>query len=510
MINKIRSAKKLGLLCLPLVLIACASQSPQKKLTWKIELDGGCAAGASAASAPLMHEGVIYIGSSDGAIYAISADSGEQMWRLQTGVGLPSGTGIIVESDASNAADMLGKALEQTDQHATQGMSQITATPIFHSNTILIGSWDQNFYAIDAITGKSKWVYAAKNPIMEKAVIYGDKVIFVTGGRQSHNSRGDGLVYALDVSSGKSVWTFDTLYNIQAKTKLPIHLPIVKDESVYVINWDANRFVQGAPDSAKVYAYAINANTGKARWSNKINAAWPSPPAVTDKHVLFLTSSREVKNALNLHALDRATGQEKWVFRAIGGKEYWKLNSEQGPLIADGNTAILITDIAVIGVDLDTGNERWRVTEAFQTKPINKAYLGPLLYILTGDTLAPTIGEFYALDPQTGKTKWSMSMNSRNRIRNVIDDVIYLNTAILRNALIALDGISGEDLGTAWTLGFGAFTNESYSICAGPVRYGDQLLVATELQITFGAGISHGHLYSVRVPTRISQKKTHQ
>ena len=119
--------------------------------------------------------------------------------------------------------------------------------------------------------------------------------------------------------------------------------------------------------------------------------------------------------------------------------------------------------------------------------------------------MRPTVGTLFGIDPETGETAWSMPMYSRNSIRAVIDDVIYIKTAILRNSLIAIDGISGTELGTAWTLGLGAFTNESYSICSGPVRYGDRLLVSTELQLFAGERASRGYLYSVAAPTRKTQ-----
>jgi len=272
----------------------------------------------------------------------------------------------------------------------------------------------------------------------------------------------------------------------------------------FVVNWSAAKYVEDAADTARVFVHAIDATSGKSRWSSKIKSAWPSPPALTDRYVLFMTSPRDVTDTVKLHALDIGTGQEQWSYTAKGGDNYWKMEgvNRSPPLVVRDSIVLLATDTKVIGIDIDKGKERWRLVEPFQKHPINEVYLGPQLYILTGDRSKPTVGTLYGIDPENGDITWTMSMHNRNIIQNVIDGVIYIQTTFLRTGLFTVDGISGKELGTVWAKGF---TNESSGICSGPVHYGDQLLVSTELQLFFGQSSLRGYLYSVAAPTRKSQ-----
>lgn len=187
-----------------------------------------------------------------------------------------------------------------------------------------------------------------------------------------------------------------------------------------------------------------------------------------------------------------------------GGTHYWKMAglNESPPLVAHGKIVLLATDAQIVALDIDTGKERWSVAEPFKEQPINKVYLGPLFYALTGDTSKVSEGWLYGINPESGAIAWAIPMHSRNSIRDVIDGVVYVKTSFLRNSLIALDGLSGEQLGTPLSLGIGAFTNESYEICSGPVRSGERLLLSTSLQLFAGETPSRGYLYSVAVPAR--------
>ena len=55
---------------------------------WKVPFNGG--------GGTVIVDNVIYVGSSDGAVYAFDASTGQQRWRFQTGEGLASGPEVIV------------------------------------------------------------------------------------------------------------------------------------------------------------------------------------------------------------------------------------------------------------------------------------------------------------------------------------------------------------------------------------------------------------------------------
>ena len=56
---------------------------------WRVKLEGS-------GSRPVIVDGVVYVGSADGAVYALDSKTGTLKWRFQTGEGLSSGPLVIV------------------------------------------------------------------------------------------------------------------------------------------------------------------------------------------------------------------------------------------------------------------------------------------------------------------------------------------------------------------------------------------------------------------------------
>src|SRR5664279_3250532 len=73
-------------------------------------------------SSPAIVAGVVYVGSTDGNLYAIDEQSGTQRWKFKTGARIPS-------------------------------------SPAVANGLIFFGSYDGYFYAVDISTGKLKWKF---------------------------------------------------------------------------------------------------------------------------------------------------------------------------------------------------------------------------------------------------------------------------------------------------------------------------------------------------------------
>ena len=83
-------------------LFACATKggSETERSRWKVKFDGS-------ASSPVIVDGVLYVGSRDGSVYAFDPSSGETKWRFQTGEGLKSMPEITTVPRGSSIAEML-------------------------------------------------------------------------------------------------------------------------------------------------------------------------------------------------------------------------------------------------------------------------------------------------------------------------------------------------------------------------------------------------------------------
>jgi len=212
-------------------------------------------------SSPMVWNGSVYFGSSDGNLYAVDAANGSLRWKFRTG-------------------------------------DVVHATPAIAGGTVYIGSWDSFFYALDAATGKEKWRFkTGEDPDVHNQV-----------GIQSSAAVMDGIVYfgcrdsnfyALDAATGDKKWAFNN------KGSWVVGSPAVKDGKVYFATSDSGMF------------YAVDAKTGARAfsWESK---KWPmfSSPSIAGSTLYIGTDSGK------LVAIDLAEHRQAWVFETEGAREH--------------------------------------------------------------------------------------------------------------------------------------------------------------------------------------------
>jgi outer membrane protein assembly factor BamB len=253
-------------------------------IQWKFHTDG------RVISSPAVVKGVVYVGSTDGNMYAINAATGTCKWKAPTG-------------------------------------SWITSSPAVSSDTVYFASYDSNFYALDAATGLLKWKfqtggekrYSGKHlhHLEPAAESMPDPWDFYLSSPSIWNGMvyfgsGDGAIYALDSTAGTLKWKFQTGDVVHSS-------PAIADGKLYIGSWDS-------------YLYALDAASGKQLWRFKTgddpelhnHIGIQSSPVVVDGTVYF--GCRDA----NVYALDAATGKQKWLFANNGS---WVNNS---PLVYQG------------------------------------------------------------------------------------------------------------------------------------------------------------------------------
>ncbi len=135
---------------------------------WRSGSEGALLGSGTFYSTSAVAYGRVFLGNTDGRIYAYDQRSGALDWAVQTGA-------YVYASPAVADAPRLGP-------------------------TIYLGSYDGNFYAINARTGAIDWRYDAHGRISGSATIVGDIVYFADLGTDT--------VTGLDISTGKSVFDF--------------------------------------------------------------------------------------------------------------------------------------------------------------------------------------------------------------------------------------------------------------------------------------------------------------
>jgi len=320
------------------------------KVKWKFHTNG------SVFSSPAVAGGVVYVGSSDGILYAVDLESGTLKWKFPTG-------------------------------------SRVASSPAVDGGVVFFASYDGNFYAVDTATGKKQWSFktAGERRFAGKhlhgsvpmAETMPDPFDFYLSSPTVWNGvvyfgSGDGNVYALDEASGTMKWKFQTGDVVHAS-------PAIADGALFIGSWDS-------------YFYALDAATGNEKWRFKTGedpnihnqVGIQSSAAVNDGVVYF--GCRDS----NLYALDAASGQKKWAFNNQGS---WVIGS---PAVKDGKVYFATSDTSTLyAVDANSGSavmslkyNRWPLFSS-------PAIAGNMLYMGSHE------GKLMAIDLAAQKTAWT-------------------------------------------------------------------------------------------------------
>ena len=141
-----------------------------------------------------LHRDKLYIGGNDGKVYAFDAKTGTLLWTN------PFVTG-----------------------------NKIWATPIATDNTLYIGSYDKNLYAINLADGTEKWHFSTQGAIMNTPIVQNGIVYFGSFDR---------YFYAVNADTGALIWKSTN----QAANWFWAN-PVLGNNVIYAPNIDGNIYV---------------------------------------------------------------------------------------------------------------------------------------------------------------------------------------------------------------------------------------------------------------------------
>jgi outer membrane protein assembly factor BamB len=293
-------------------------------------------------SSPTIVDGVIYVGSLDGSLYALDSHSGPALWQFKTSAGILSSpavaNGIVyVGSEDTNLYAVDAKTGRERWRFATG--AAVSSSPAVVAGVVYVGGMDTYVYAINADSGEQIWKARVGQAFSSPAVV--DGVVYV-GAAQT--------LFALDAKTGNEVW--------RAQTGGPTECsPAVSGNSVFIGN-DAGTML------------AVDRATGTERWRFQAKDAILSSPAVANGMVYFGSNDKYV------YAVDATTGQQKWTYQT--GDQI-----TSSPAVADGVVYIGSFDGYIYGLDAATGAERWR----YQAGPVlsSPSIVGDTVYFGSAD-----------------------------------------------------------------------------------------------------------------------------
>ncbi len=319
--------------------------------------------GGAIVGSPAVAGGVVFIGSTDGNLYAVDQETGKEKWKYTT-------------------------------------PRQIDSSPAVVDGVVYFEGYDSTLYALTADTGAVKWTFATGyerrfeanfihgypprpqtipdswDVFLSSPAVWNGKVYFGSG---------DGNVYALDAQSGILQWKFLTNDVVHAS-------PAIANNTVYIGSWDSN-------------LYALDAETGQEKWRFK---AGQDP--IIHNQVGFQSSAAVVDGTVyvgcrdgHVYALDAATGHRKWDYSTSMS---WVITT---PAVRDGTVYVGTSDSARFhALDARTGRLRFTF-DAKGYVDSSPALAGDLAYV------GVTNGRLDAIDIKSGKLAWQFQTESSKK-----------------------------------------------------------------------------------------------
>jgi pyrimidine-specific ribonucleoside hydrolase len=318
---------------------------------WEFSMDGSCDCGAAFShSSAAVADGVVYLGGSNGTVYALNSESGAMIWELAVGEDPVPPEGVQVPSDFRFAVngpmalseravvfkvrgdpEGLGSMLMAVDRETggelwrfvpPEGEARVRG-PAIADGVVFTGT-SEFLYALDSETGAELWRFrpegGAPDPAARVAVAEG----------VAYFGTPAGLVYAVDIATHQELWSFQTGFGTNGVASRPA----IVDGIAYFGSDDAT-------------FYAVDTISGEEIWRFTAPGALPSSPTVAGDRVFFGVVSGD-----GLVALDRGSGDELW--RAdLGG-------IISSPVVSEGAVYVGSGDGNLYAVDAATGDVLWR------------------------------------------------------------------------------------------------------------------------------------------------------
>lgn len=259
------------------------------KLKWKYKTDG------KIYSTPTVSEDVVVVGSSDNYIYCLSAKNGQLIWKYKTNKAVLATPTITKNTVFIGSSDGVFRALNLKNGALVWEFNQVknfvVTKPLFYQEKLFFGSWGNEFYALDAATGKQvwKWTNGSTNRMFSPAACYpvaaNGKVFIVAPDR---------YMTALDANTGQQLWR-KTIKENRVRESMGIS---IDSSLVYAKTMDG-----------KVFGVSTTAKDFDITWESSLQMPYElAPTAIVEKNNLVFIPS----NSGLVSALDRKSGNVVW------------------------------------------------------------------------------------------------------------------------------------------------------------------------------------------------------
>jgi len=241
---------------------------------------------------------------------------------------------------------------------------------------VFFGSTDNNFYALNALTGALIWKYSGTAPFAYSSPTYDSGIVYVGGI--------DNYVYSFDAANGNVKW------------KKNIASTGIESDAVF----DKGTLYVGTNDD---YLYALDAKSGATRWTFLTGGNISSSPVIADGRVYFGSSDGKI------YAVNSQTGQLIWSYQTGG------MINQSGAALVSGTLYVGSRDGYLYAINATDGTVRWRFyASGVSLEQSSPTVANGLVYIGGWYDIASFTqrGSLYALNANSGQLVWESIKNT--------------------------------------------------------------------------------------------------
>ena len=244
---------------------------------------------------------------------------------------------------------------------------------------------------------------------------------------------------------GEVLWSFET----EKEETDPKYIerrssPIIFEDILYIGNIDHNM-------------YAIDANTGKLKWSFKTDGPITSSPALWNRTLYFGSEDG------TFYAVNIDTHKLRWKYRTDGP-------IYSSPAIAERMVFFGSTDGTFYALDALTGEERWEFDTkqtiscnpvVVQNYVVGPYYIGYEVFFVSNPRDDRESSKIFALNMKTGEKIWHLENNKGGYFGNlcIVNNYIYVgffSPLLVQSGKLSCKGVISVEINseTGWFVGF--------------------------------------------------------